>query len=58
MRPQSDWQEFGRQEGLTGNHECESETFLHCFPVDLIGQRGEPHVLLVLILQTHNTPQM
>lgn len=36
---------------LTCNHQGEVETFLHGFPVDLVGQSGKAHVLLLMVLR-------
>lgn len=41
--------------GLTYYHKCKCEAFLHRLSMNLIGQCGKTHILLVLILQKENT---
>lgn len=36
---------------LTCDHQGEVETFLDGFPVDLVGQSGKAHVLLLMVLR-------
>lgn len=40
---------------LTCHHECECETFFHCLSMNLVGQCGKSHILLVLILPEWST---
>lgn len=41
--------------GLTCHHKRKRETFLHCLSVNLVGQCGKTHIVLVWILQKENT---